>query len=160
MHPENRPYLHALYVAILANAHLQRHQNAVILIDKILAYNPADNQGARWLLGPELLRVGDYERALSVLKLHAGEFSPYWYELSLLHFIKGEPVKAATAFRHCFATNTYIAEICIHFRLPRGIISQAVRTAPGIIMQHTARYGVNIRKCCGSSTGSTSIPLF
>ncbi len=45
MHPENRPYLRALYAAILANVHLQRHQDAVMLTDKILAYNPEDNQG-------------------------------------------------------------------------------------------------------------------
>ncbi|EFW6952602.1 tetratricopeptide repeat protein [Shigella flexneri] len=111
MHPENRPYLRALYAAILANVHLQRHQGAVMLTDKILAYNPEDNQGARWLLGSELLRTGDHERAFSVLKEHADEFSPYWYELGLLHFLNGEHVKAATAFRHGFATNTYIAEM-------------------------------------------------
>lgn len=45
MPPENRPYLRALYAAILANVHLQRHQDAVMLTDKILAYNPEDNQG-------------------------------------------------------------------------------------------------------------------
>ena len=111
LHPENRPFLNALYAAILANVHLQHHQNAVMLIDKILAYNPSDNPGARWLLGPELLRSGDHERALCVLRQYADEFSPYWYELGLLHFINGEPVKAATAFRRGFAENTYIAEI-------------------------------------------------
>ncbi|MDV1864003.1 tetratricopeptide repeat protein, partial [Escherichia coli] len=111
MHPENRPYLRALYATILANVHLQRHQDAVMLTDKILAYNPEDNQGARWLLGSELLRTGDHKQAFSVLKEHADEFSPYWYELGLLHFLNGEHVKAATAFRHGFATNTYIAEM-------------------------------------------------
>ncbi|EPH5377943.1 tetratricopeptide repeat protein, partial [Escherichia coli] len=93
------------------NVHLQRHQDAVMLTDKILAYNPEDNQGARWLLGSELLRTGDHKQAFSVLKEHADEFSPYWYELGLLHFLNGEHVKAATAFRHGFATNTYIAEM-------------------------------------------------
>ena len=63
-----------------------------MLTDKILAYNPEDNQGARWLLGSELLRTGDHERAFSVLKEHADEFSPYWYELGLLHFLNGENV--------------------------------------------------------------------
>ncbi|HAX2261672.1 TPA: tetratricopeptide repeat protein, partial [Escherichia coli] len=111
IHPDNRPFLRALYAAILANVHLQRHQDTIMLIDKILAYNPEDNQGARWLLGPELLRAGDHEQAHHVLKEHADEFSPYWYELGLLHFLNGEHVKAATAFRHGFATNTYIAEI-------------------------------------------------
>ncbi|MEN8453029.1 tetratricopeptide repeat protein, partial [Escherichia coli] len=59
----------------------------------------------------ELLRTGDHKQAFSVLKEHADEFSPYWYELGLLHFLNGEHVKAATAFRHGFATNTYIAEM-------------------------------------------------
>ncbi|EHR0346382.1 tetratricopeptide repeat protein, partial [Escherichia coli] len=111
MHPENRPYLRALYAAILANVHLQRHQDAIMLIEKILAYNPEDNQGTRWLLGSELLRTGDHERAFRVLNEYADEFSPYWYELGLLHFLNGELEKAATAFRRGFTANTYIAEI-------------------------------------------------
>ena len=69
-----------------------------MLTDKILAYNPEDNQGARWLLGSELLRTGDHERAFSVLKEHADEFSPYWYELGLLHFLNGELVKLQLHF--------------------------------------------------------------
>lgn len=111
MHPENLPYLRALYAAILANVHLQRHQDAIMLIEKILAYNPEDNQGTRWLLGSELLRTGDHERAFRVLNEYADEFSPYWYELGLLHFLNGELEKAATAFRRGFTANTYIAEI-------------------------------------------------
>lgn len=109
--PDNRPYLRVFYAAILANVHLQRHQDAIMLIEKILAYNPEDNQGTRWLLGSELLRTGDHERAFRVLNEYADEFSPYWYELGLLHFLNGELVKAATAFRRGFAANTYIAEI-------------------------------------------------
>ena len=111
IHPDNRPFLRALYAAILANAHLQRHQDAIMLIEKILDYNPEDNHGARWLLGPELLRTGAHEQARHILQEHADEFSPYWYELGLLHFLNGELVKAATAFRRGFAANTYIAEI-------------------------------------------------
>ena len=42
-----RPFLRALYAAILANAHLRRHQDAIMLIEKILDYNPEDNHGAR-----------------------------------------------------------------------------------------------------------------
>ncbi|HGG7089916.1 TPA: tetratricopeptide repeat protein, partial [Escherichia coli] len=62
-------------------------------------------------LGPELLRTGAHEQARHILQEHADEFSPYWYELGLLHFLNGELVKAATAFRRGFAANTYIAEI-------------------------------------------------
>lgn len=74
IHPDNRPFLRALYAAILANAHLQRHQDAIMLIEKILDYNPEDNHGARWLLGPELLRTGAHEQARHILQEHADEF--------------------------------------------------------------------------------------
>lgn len=63
----------ALYAAILANVHLQRHQDAVILIDKILTYNPENNQGTRWLLGAELLlRAGKHGRGCT-----------YWQDMSM-----------------------------------------------------------------------------
>ena len=88
--------------AHLANVHLQRHQDAVILIDKILTYNPENNQGTRWLLGTELLRAGKHDRALYVLTGHVNEFSPYWYELALLHFMNEAYMNAATAFRYGF----------------------------------------------------------
>lgn len=97
----------ALYAAILANVHLQRHQDAVILIDKILTYNPENNQGTRWLLGAELLRAGKHGRALYVLTGHVNEFPPYWYELALLHFMNEAYINAATAFRYGFLTSIY-----------------------------------------------------
>ena len=71
------------------------------------------------------------EQARHILQEHADEFSPYWYELGLLHFLNGELVKAATAFRRGFAANTHIAEILcgnLHpFHLLYGITFQAVR---------------------------------
>ena len=49
-------YAFALFMQFWRMFILQRHQDAVILIDKILTYNPENNQGTRWLLGTELLR--------------------------------------------------------------------------------------------------------
>ncbi|EIG5601433.1 hypothetical protein E4L59_003592 [Escherichia coli] len=89
------------------DVHLQRHQDAVILIDKILTYNPENNQGTRWLLGAELLRAGKHGRALYVLTGHVNEFPPYWYELALLHFMNEAYINAATAFRYGFLTSIY-----------------------------------------------------
>ncbi|KDX39765.1 shiA domain protein [Escherichia coli 2-210-07_S4_C2] len=38
--------------------------------------------------------------------VHVVEFSPYWYELSLLYFLNGEYIKGAIAFRHGFTTKS------------------------------------------------------
>lgn len=143
IYPENQPYLRALYATILANIHLQHHQDAVILTDKILTYNPEDNQAARWLLGQELLRAGERDRAFRVLTRYSDEFSPYWYELGFLLFLNGEFVTAATAFRHGFATNIYIADILcgnLHpFPLP---LWHSFLGGPDIAEDYYATYGL------------------
>ncbi|EMG9443407.1 tetratricopeptide repeat protein [Escherichia coli] len=111
LNPENRPYLRGLHTAILASIDLRRHQEAVALTDKLLAYDPLDSLGAGWFLGSELLRSGDWDRASCVLEQYADEYSPCWYELGILYFMKGELVRAATALRRGFVANIYIAEI-------------------------------------------------
>lgn len=51
-HLDNRPYLRAMHVALLSYMRLRRHKEAVTIIELMLARNPADNQGVRFLLGP------------------------------------------------------------------------------------------------------------
>ena len=97
IHPDNRPFLRALYAAILANAHLQRHQDAIMLIEKILDYNPEDNHGARWLLGPELLRTGAHATAFRrgfaantyIAEILCGNLHPF--PLAVWHNFSGGP---------------------------------------------------------------------
>lgn len=109
--PENRPFLRALQGAVLAYVRLRRHKEAVKLIDKMLAYNPNDNQGMRYLLGSEALRAGDGARAQEIFNDDADSYPPYYYELALTHIINDEWGPAATALRRGFCTNGYIAEI-------------------------------------------------
>lgn len=73
---ENRPYLRALQGAMLAYVRLRRHKDAATLIDKMLAYNPNDNQGSRYLLGSEVLRAGDKERAANIFDEYADDYPP------------------------------------------------------------------------------------
>lgn len=114
---ENRPYLRSLQAAMLAYVRLRRHKDAVLIIDKMLAYNPNDHQGCRYLLGSELLRAGDKKRAETILDEHKDEYPPCCYELALLHILNNDWVKAATALRHGFNTNSYIGEmLCGNFQ--------------------------------------------
>jgi tetratricopeptide (TPR) repeat protein len=60
-HLENRPFLRALHGVALVYARLRRRQEAAAMMERMLAYNPNDNQGVRYLLGSEYLRVGEME---------------------------------------------------------------------------------------------------
>jgi tetratricopeptide (TPR) repeat protein len=109
-HLENRAYLRLLQIALLSYMRLRRHRDAVSMIDLMLARNPNDNQGVRFLLGSEALRAGQYDRARAVLAAEADDYPPYFYELALCCMLKGDWVAAATALRRGFAANPYIAE--------------------------------------------------
>lgn len=110
-HLDNRPYLRAMHIALLSYMRLRRHKDAVTIIELMLARNPADNQGVRFLLGSEALRAGDSDRARAVFEAEANGYPPYFYELALTHMLRNEWVSAATALRRGFAANPYIAEL-------------------------------------------------
>ena len=63
-HLDNRPYLRAMHITVLSYMRLRRHKDALTLIELMLARNPNDNQGVRYLLGSEALRAGDYDRLI------------------------------------------------------------------------------------------------
>lgn len=110
-HLENRPYLRAMHGAVLGYVRLRRHKEAAVLIERMLAFNPDDNQGVRYLLGSELIRAGEQERARAVIEADCQNYPPYQYELALLHLQAGRWVEAATALRRGFCANPYIAEV-------------------------------------------------
>jgi len=110
-HLDNRPYLRAMHIALLSYMRLRRHKDAVTIIEIMLARNPADNQGVRFLLGSEALRAGDFVHARAVFEAEAPDYPPYYYELALCHMLRNDWVLAATALRRGFAANPYIAEV-------------------------------------------------
>lgn len=115
---DNRAYLRTMYVAVLAYVRLRRHRDSTALIEQMLLRNPNDNQGVRYLLGSEALRIAPHggplsqdARAAEVFAEHADTYPPYWYELALAHLHRSRWVAAATALRRGFVANPYIAEI-------------------------------------------------
>lgn len=110
LHLDNRPYLRAMHIALLCHIRLRRHRDAVTLVELMLARNPNDNQGVRYLLGSEALRAGDHALARRVCAAEADTYPAYFYELALSHILNDEWVAAATALRRGFAGNAYIAE--------------------------------------------------
>lgn len=140
---ENRPFLRAMHLAVLGHVRLRRHREAVTLIERMLAYNPGDNQGVRYLLGSAALRAGETEKAQRVFHQEAPFYPPYYYELALSYFINGEKIEAATAFRQGFCGNPYIAEILGGNPDPHilGIWHASNFEHPETAFQYLAMYG-------------------
>ena len=70
---ENRPYLRGLGNLALALAEQRRWPEALAIHQQMLRLNPNDNQGVRWLIGMEHLRVGDDRGAIEAFRKCAGE---------------------------------------------------------------------------------------
>ncbi|HYG89952.1 MAG TPA: tetratricopeptide repeat protein [Azospirillum sp.] len=108
---ENRPFLRALHGAALCQLRLRRRDEAARLMERMLAYNPDDNQGMRYLLGSEYLRLGKRDKARPLFEAESASYPPYHYELALLHIETGNWAAAATSLRRGFCANSYIAEL-------------------------------------------------
>ena len=108
---ENRPFLRAAHGAVCCYLQLRHGRKALALMEKMLAWNPEDNQGMRHLVGSAYLRAGDVDKARTVLEAEAAHFPPYRYELALLLLSERKHRAAATSLRLGFVENGYIAEI-------------------------------------------------
>ena len=59
-------------------------------MNAMLAWNPGDNQGIRYLLGSAFLRAGRLDEARALLVEFRDEDPSLQYELGLLRLIEGE----------------------------------------------------------------------
>lgn len=147
-HIGNRPYLRAMHIAALSYARLKRHKDAVTLIGLMLERNPNDNQGVRYLLGSEALRVGDHKRAQEVFEQEVSSYPPYFYELGLSHIMRDDWTAAATALRRGFISNPYIAEILAGNPNPEmlAIWHRTDFAEPELARQYMEHYGLLWRR--------------
>ena len=108
---ENRPFLRAAHGVVLCRLKLRQRAEAISVMERMLAWNPADNQGVRYIIGSEYLRAERVEEAASFFETEAEQYPPYRYELALLLLGRGDHAAAATSLRYGFVENGYIAEI-------------------------------------------------
>lgn len=108
---ENRPFLRAAQGVALCLHALNRGREAIAMMERLLAWNPDDNQGIRFLLGSEYLRAGHTKKAVDIMSKEAEHHPPYLYELALIDFMAGRMVVAATRLRRAFMANGYVPEI-------------------------------------------------
>ncbi len=149
---ENRPFLRSAYGAALCHIRLGKHIDALHLMEKILSWNPNDNQGVRFLIGSEYLRAGEATKAKSIFKVHAAEYPPYHYEQALLYLKAGDFVSAATHLRFGFVANGYIAEMLSGNPdpAPLAIWHDSNFAEPELARDYLAQYGDLWRRTPGA----------
>ncbi len=114
---DNRPYLTLLHELMITYDRFEQFENALSIGEKILAYNPNDNQGIRWLMGDLYLRCEDLKKAETYLKKCAPEYPPNRYSYALLLMKQDKRWDAITQFRLGFVENIYICEM-LRFKAP------------------------------------------
>lgn len=120
---ENRQLLGAADCVAHCHTLLRERNKAIEIMQQQLTWNPNDNQGVRFLIGSEFLRVEKFSEAEAFFRDNAADYPPYRYEIGLLHILREEWVEAATSLRQGFAANPYLAEMLCGAMMP---LSQAI----------------------------------
>src|SRR5699024_11589922 len=113
---ENRPFLRALHSVALDYVYENNYAEGVRLLEKILSYNPDDNQGARYLTGDLHCLHNSFKKAEVTYKA-SFDYPPYLYSYGLLQYVVCNYVKAITLFRKGILSNIYISDY-LRMKLP------------------------------------------
>lgn len=111
---ETRPYMRARHGLALTLLKLGEEDTAIGHFRAMLALNPNDNQGIRYLLLAALLRRGDAASMKSLIKTHPDEWSANWlYTRLLLAYRGGDAAKPATLkmAREAQSANRHVSAI-------------------------------------------------
>jgi tetratricopeptide (TPR) repeat protein len=111
---ENRPYLRGLSNLALALVEQKKWAEALAIHRQMLQLNPDDNQGVRYLIGPECLRVGENEGAIRAFEkcLHEEVGCAFGLALAKLR-AQGPSAEIGEALVTGFAANRYVAPMLL-----------------------------------------------
>jgi tetratricopeptide (TPR) repeat protein len=106
---ETRPYMRARHHLVLALITAGRSADAVRHCEEMLRLNPNDNQGIRYIMLDELIRLGRLDDAGALVKRYRGDGSAHWlYDVALLAFrTKGETAATRKALAKARAQNPH-----------------------------------------------------
>ncbi len=117
---ENRPYLRGLGNLALVFDRQQKWAEALAIHRKMLKLNPNDNQGVRWMVGLECLRIGNDQAAVKAFKKVAEEEVGCAFGLALARLRIGSPdAEIGEALLTGFAQNRYVAPMLLGERWRR-----------------------------------------
>lgn len=111
---ENRPYLRGLANLALVLAEQKKWAEALAIHKQILKLNPQDNQGVRYLIGTECLRVGDNISAIDAFESCLQEEVGCAFGLALAKLrAQGPRAEIGEALLTGFAANRYVARMLL-----------------------------------------------
>jgi tetratricopeptide (TPR) repeat protein len=111
---ENRPYLRGLANLALVLSEQRKWPEALAIHRRMLELNPNDNQGVRWLIGVELLRVGDNGGAVEAFQKCMHEEVGCAFGLALARLrASGPSADIGEALLTGFAANRYVAPMLL-----------------------------------------------
>ncbi len=110
----NRPYLRGLANLALVFVEQKKWAEALAIHKQMLKLNPNDNQGVRYLIGAECLRVGDNDGAVNALEkcLHEDVGCAFVLALARLR-AGGGSAEIGEALVTGFAANRYVAPMLL-----------------------------------------------
>jgi tetratricopeptide (TPR) repeat protein len=111
---ENRPYLRGLANLALLLAEQKKWAEALAIHRQMLQLNPNDNQGVRYLIGPECLRANDDEGAINAFQkcMHEEVGCSFGLALAKLR-AQGSSAELGEALLTGFAANRYVAPMLL-----------------------------------------------
>ena len=110
----NRPYLRGLANLALVLAAQKKWPEVLAIHQRMLKLNPNDNQGVRWMIGVEYLRVGDNDGAVDAFQkvMYEEVGCAFGLALALLRR-NGRSAKVGEALLTGFAANRYVAPMLL-----------------------------------------------
>jgi hypothetical protein len=121
---ETRPFMRALYGRAMTEWQAGRFQNTAADLSRLLAMNPTDNQGVRFLIPMVHLLADDDVSALESLSSYEKNYLGDYCEPALLfgkglaHWRSGDEDVAAEAYREGMLRNLHIAPLLLDLPLP------------------------------------------
>lgn len=113
---ENRPFLRALYSVAMHHLDDRQFDRCIPLLERLLEYNPDDNQGIRYLIG-DLYLIRDHPKKAEAIYRDNLDYPPYLYSYGLLLFQKKKYARALTSLRKGILSNIYISDF-LRTKLP------------------------------------------
>jgi tetratricopeptide (TPR) repeat protein len=144
-----RPCLRALHGLGMTEWHLGNHQAAADHFTQLLALNPADNQGVRFLIPLLHLLADSPERAAAFFQQYAEDYPNDFKEPSFLfawgftHAVADEEAEARERYTEGILRNIYIAPLLLEAaEPPRDIWLPGDRAEPTYAAEFVQSYAV------------------
>jgi tetratricopeptide (TPR) repeat protein len=127
---ENRPYLRGLANLALVLVEQKKWAEALAIHRQMLELNPNDNQGVRWLVGVECLRVGDDKGAVAAFSKVMAEEVGCAFGLALAKLRVGAPPQRSARHSSPASPRTATWPRCCSASAGSASMRSTVRTWP------------------------------